>query len=233
MNVAVPGSVVGPLAVVFAVGDKTGFVKSGRAVIPAPTAGGDYRASLSLPVPPGDYRVRFAVSDSDDHVGSVQTNVTAALNHVGPFLASDLLTGWSGADHTPQFLALERVPAGATHLLSSLELYSATADPLPADLSVRFALVSADEAVGRGERVAVDGDGIAPRRRPVSAAIPVGSALHAPRERVSGQQARRRRHDDGQDVRDRSPIEVKPKGEVRNASRRHHSLGFAGGRPLG
>ena len=147
MNVAVPGTVVGPLTVVFAVGDKTGFVKSGRTTIAAPAESGDYRASLSLPVPPGDYRVRFAVSDSDDHVGSVQTNVTAALNHVGPFLASDLLTGWSGAADAPQFLALERVPPPATHLLASLELYSAAAEPVPADVSVRFALVSADEAV--------------------------------------------------------------------------------------
>jgi len=147
MNLAVPGSVEGPLAVVFAVGDRTGFVKSGRTTIAARGAGGDYRASLSLPVPPGDYRVRFAVSDRDDHVGSVQTSVTAALNHVGPFLASDLLTGWSGADASPQFLALERIPAGATHLLASLELYPAASDPLPADVSVRFALVSADEVV--------------------------------------------------------------------------------------
>jgi hypothetical protein len=147
MNVAVSGAVNGPINVAFAVGDKTGFVKSGRATVAGPTAGGDYRASLSLPVPPGEYRVRFAVSDGEDHVGSVQANVTAALNHVGSFLSSDLMTGWSGAGGAPQFLALERVPAAATHLLSSLELYSATADPLPADLSVRFVLVSADEAV--------------------------------------------------------------------------------------
>jgi hypothetical protein len=147
MNVAVPGSVTGPLTVMFAVGDKAGFVKSGRTTIAAPTPSGDYRASLSLPVPPGDYRVRFAVADGEARVGSVQTNLTAALNHVGPFLASDLLTGWSGAANTPEFLALERVPATATHLLSSLEIYPAPGESLPADVSVRFELVSANEAV--------------------------------------------------------------------------------------
>jgi VWFA-related protein len=140
----VPGTVRTPLTVAFAVGDQKGLVRSGRTTLAAPTALGDYRATLSLPIAPGAYRLRFAVADGDQKVGSVETNVTAQLNSVGPFLASDLMTTWSGADNIPQFLVLERIPIAATRLLAALELYSASGVSTPSDLRVRVTLLSGD-----------------------------------------------------------------------------------------
>ena len=141
-NVAVPAGVQGPLTLVFAIGDQQGLVKSGRTTIAAPGAAGDYRASLDLSVPPGVYHLRFAVASADSKVGSVQTTVTAQLNHVGPFLAGDLETGWAGADRTPEFLALERVPAGATSLLASLSLYPDGSDSVLPGATVHIALLN-------------------------------------------------------------------------------------------
>jgi VWFA-related protein len=146
VNVEVPSTSRGPLTVVFGLGDRSGLVQTGTTTIPGPSAGGDYRASLVLPISPGTYRLRFAVADSDDKVGSVETRVSAELNQVGPFFTSDLLTGWSGADHKPQFLALERVPAGADTLLAALELYPPVGETVPEDLKVRMTLMASDES---------------------------------------------------------------------------------------
>jgi VWFA-related protein len=141
----VPGTVRGPLTIAFALGNQKGLVRSGRTTLAAPTAVGDFRATLSLPVAPGVYRLRFAVADGDQKVGSVETNVTAQLNSVGPFLASDLMTRWSGADNIPQFLVLQRIPLAASRLLASLELYPALGVSTPADVRIRFSLLSSDE----------------------------------------------------------------------------------------
>ena len=143
-NLEVPGSVRGPLTIAFALVNEKGLVQSGRTTMTAPTAAGDYRATLSLPVPASAYRLRFAVADGDQKVGSVDTNVTAQLNGVGPFLASDLMTTWSGADSTPQFLVLDRLPAIATQLLASLELYPGTGTSMLSDVRVHLALMSTD-----------------------------------------------------------------------------------------
>jgi VWFA-related protein len=144
-NLEIPGTVRGPLTIAFALGTQKGLVQSGRTTMAAPTAAGDYRATLSLPVPPGVYRLRFAVADGDEKVGSVETNVTAQLNNVGPFLASDLMTRWSGADKSPQFLVLQRIPLAATRLLAALELYPAPGVSTPSDVRIRLSLLSSDE----------------------------------------------------------------------------------------
>jgi VWFA-related protein len=141
----VPGTIRGPLTVAFALGDQKGLVRSGRTTLAAPTDIGDYRAVLSLPIAPGAYRLRFAVVDGDQKVGSVETSVTAQLNSLGPFLASDLMTTWSGADNVPQFLVLERMPVTATRLLASLELYPASGVSVPSDVRVHLTLLSSDE----------------------------------------------------------------------------------------
>jgi VWFA-related protein len=144
-NLEVPGSVRGPLTIAFALGNQKGLVQSGRTTMAAPSASGDYRAALSLPVPAGAYRLRFAVADGDQKIGSVETTVTAQLTGVGPFLASDLMTTWSGADNIPQFLVLQRMPLAATRLLASVELYPAPGVSVPSDVRVRFSLLSSDE----------------------------------------------------------------------------------------
>ncbi|HEY6356646.1 MAG TPA: hypothetical protein VIX35_00295, partial [Vicinamibacterales bacterium] len=138
-NLEVPASAPGPLTVMFGLVDAAGQLRTGRKTIDAPADGGNYRVSLSLPVTPGTYRLRFAVADASGRVGSIDAPVNAELGHVGPFLTSDVMTSWSGADGQPQFLALEEVPATATALSTFVELYP-SAGPLPADVRVQWSV---------------------------------------------------------------------------------------------
>ncbi len=140
-NVEVPAGVAGPLTVMFGLVDAGGALRTGRTVVAAPADGGDYRLSLSLPVSPGVYRLRFAVADASGRVGSLGTGVTAALGRVGPFLVSDVLTSWSGADGKAQFLALEEVPATATGLRTYLELYQAPDASTPTNVRVQWSVI--------------------------------------------------------------------------------------------
>jgi VWFA-related protein len=144
VSVEVPATVNGPLNVMFGLVDAAGTLRTGRKTVERPTDGTSYRLSLSLPVAPGTYRLRFAVADSSDNVGSVDTGVTAQLNQVGPFQTSDLLTSWSGADGKPQFLALEEVPSAAVGLRTFLELYPPADAPIPPDVGVRVSLLTND-----------------------------------------------------------------------------------------
>jgi hypothetical protein len=125
----------------FGLVDAAGALRTGRTVVRAPADGGDYRLSLSLPVSPGEYRLRFAVADATGRVGSLGTGVTAALGRVGPFLVSDVLTSWSGADGKSQFLALEEVPATATGVRTYLELYQAPDAPTPTNVRVQWNVI--------------------------------------------------------------------------------------------
>ena len=140
-NVAIPAGVPGPLTVMFGLVDATGTITTGRTVVATPADDGDYRVSLSLPVAPGPYHVRFAVADAAGQVGSLGEAVNAELARLGPFLVSDLLTSWHGSDGQPRFLALEEVPASATALHTFLELYPAGSAPLPATVRVHWSLV--------------------------------------------------------------------------------------------
>jgi VWFA-related protein len=139
-NLEVPASAPGPLTVVFGLVDTAGKLRSGRKTLEALPNGQNYRFSVSLPVSPGNYRLRFGVADAAGHVGSLDAPVTAQLGHVGPFLTSDVMTSWSGADGKPQFLALEEVPAIATSLRAFLELYAASDVPTPTDVQVQWTL---------------------------------------------------------------------------------------------
>ena len=111
-NVEVPGSVTGPITVMFGLVDlASGTLRTGKTTIAAPVAGGNYRVSLSLPVATGAYRLRFAVADAAGHVGSLGIGVKAELTRLGPLQLSDVLTSWTGTDGKPQFLALEEIPS--------------------------------------------------------------------------------------------------------------------------
>ncbi len=123
----------------FGLVDSAGQLRTGRKTIDAPADGGNYRVSLSLPVTPGPYRLRFAIADAGGHVGSIDAPVNAQLGHVGPFLISDVMTSWTGTDGKPQFLALEEVPAAATALGTFVELYP-SAGPMPADVRVQWSV---------------------------------------------------------------------------------------------
>jgi VWFA-related protein len=140
-NVEVPASAPGPLTVMFGLLDAAKTLRTGRKTIEAPAGGGAYRVSLSLPVAPGSYRLRFAVADATGQVGSIDMPVDAELAHVGPFLTSDVMTSWIGADGKPQFLALEAVPASATAINAFLELYAGSDAPIPTDVRVEWILL--------------------------------------------------------------------------------------------
>ena len=140
-NLEVPASAPGPLTVMFGLVDSAGQLRTGRKTIDAPADGGSYRVSLSLPVTPGTYRLRFAIADASGHVGSIDAPVNAQLGRVGPFVTSDVMTSWTGTDGKPQFLALEEVPPTATSLRTYLELYAAPDAPMPADVRVQWTVI--------------------------------------------------------------------------------------------
>lgn len=144
LDIDVPASTPGPLTLMFGLSDPIGMAQSGRKVLDAPSGGGDYRVSLTIPVAPGTYTLRLAAADANGAVGSVQTRVKAVLSQMGPFLVSDLLTGWSAGSGPAQFLALERLPATATELLGVLELYPAPGATIPADVKVRETILTPD-----------------------------------------------------------------------------------------
>ena len=144
LDVEVPASTPGPLTLVFGVADVMGLIQQGRKTVDAPAGGGDYHLSLAVPIVTGSYRMRLAVADANGAVGSVETPVKAVLGRVGPFLASDLLTGWSAASGPPQFLALEHLPPTATRLLTVLELYPDTGAAPPSDVHVKITILTPD-----------------------------------------------------------------------------------------
>lgn len=145
ISLDVPGTVRGPLNVTFALGDAKGLVQSGRTTLATPNRTGDYRATLSLPVAPGSYRLRFAIADGDQRVGSLETPISAQLNTMGSLLASDLMTTWTAADNEPHALVLGRMPVNATRLLARLELYPGLSASMPADVRAHFSLLTHDE----------------------------------------------------------------------------------------
>jgi VWFA-related protein len=144
LDVEIPAATPGPLTLVFGLADAMGLIQQGRKTIDAPAGGGDYRVSMAVPVVAGSYRMRLAVADVNGVVGSVEAPVKAVLGRLGPFLASDLLTGWSPATGPAEFVALERLPATAAHLVSVLELYPDAGAPVPTDVRVKVTILTPD-----------------------------------------------------------------------------------------
>jgi len=142
LEVEVPAATPGPLTLVFGVADAMGLIRQSRKTLDAPTDGGDYRLSMAVPVVTGSYRMRLAVADANGGVGSVETPVKAVLGRLGPFLASDLLTGWSGPSGLAQFVALDHLPPTATRLLAVLELYPDSGAAMPTDVHVKVTILT-------------------------------------------------------------------------------------------
>jgi VWFA-related protein len=143
VNVDVPADTPGPLATMFAVMNRAGtIVFSGRTDVPVST-NDDYRVFVPVPLDDGDYRLRVAVADAKGNIGSVDEPVAVHLQKVGPFMASDLLTTFVAADGVQHYLGLGTLPANATTVRASLELY---ADTLPPEVTVRVSVASSDAA---------------------------------------------------------------------------------------
>ena len=124
MHVDVPTTASPPLDVMFAVIGDTGRVaQSGRTKIER-TGGGESQAfALSVPVPPGSYRVRLGVADSAGNVGSSEQLVTVRLSKMGGLLASHLFARAVGPGERVAVLSADVVPESATHLDVGMELY--------------------------------------------------------------------------------------------------------------
>jgi VWFA-related protein len=142
VNVQVPASVHGPLIVMFGLVNSAGQIaNAGRGDVAPPPPGEDYQVAFPVPIEAGKFQLRLVVADAQGNIGSVERNVTGDLAHLGAFSVSDLFTMWAGADRKPRFLALERLPEGASTLGASLELYPDNPSAAP-DVIVRFELLA-------------------------------------------------------------------------------------------
>ena len=140
VGMEVPSSVAGPLTMTFGLVDQAGGLKSGSRPLELPADHSNYRLTFPLPVAPGKYTLRFAVTDATGAVGSVETSLEAKLMPMGELTASDVLTWWTDSAGKAQFLALDRVPPGVSALGAGIELYPAGA-AFPANVKVTTSLV--------------------------------------------------------------------------------------------
>ena len=145
----VPSTVAGPLAMVFGLVSQQGELKSGRKSLQLPADQSDYRLTFPLPVAPGKYQLRFAVTDATGSVGSIDVPVDAQLASMGTLNVSDVLTWWNDRSGKSQFLALDEVPVGVTDLGAGIELYPQAGTAFPAHVKVKMSLIP------NGKRVAV------------------------------------------------------------------------------
>jgi VWFA-related protein len=141
IRVQIPPTAKGPLTAVFGVVDEAGKIRSGRRVIEAPPDGEAYGLTFSVPVTAGPYRLRFAVADASGRVGAVEKAVRADFTAMGPLAAGDLQTSWADASEKEQaeFPSPEDLPAAATTLNASLELYQVAGQAVPRDVLVKVA----------------------------------------------------------------------------------------------
>jgi VWFA-related protein len=144
LDVDIPGTTPGPVTLMFGLVDPIGVAQSGKKLLDPPTPGQDYHVTLAVPVASGNYKMRLAVADATGSVGSVETKVRAVLAPMGPFVASDLLTGWNVGNGPTQFLALEQLPPSATRMFSVIELYPNGSAPPPSDVRVTFSILTPD-----------------------------------------------------------------------------------------
>jgi VWFA-related protein len=143
VRVEIPSAAEGPLTAIFGVVDSAGTLRSGRRPIDTPPDGESYRLTFSVPVVPGAYRLRFAVADATGRVSAADTPVRAELTAMGPFTAGDLQTSWlagvgaPGSEPSSQFPP-DDLPASATTLNASLDLYLTGGATIPRDVLVKL-----------------------------------------------------------------------------------------------
>jgi VWFA-related protein len=143
IGMEVPASVKGPLTMTFGVVDQKGELRQGSRPLAAPAAGADYRLTFPMPVAPGKYSLRFAVTDATGSVGSIDTAIDATLAAMSTLNASDVLTWWTDTAGKAQFLALDEVPSGVANLGAGIELYPQPGTNFPEDVKVKMSLVPA------------------------------------------------------------------------------------------
>lgn len=120
----------GTMITMFGLVDRQGGMSSGRREVTAPADGSPMATSFVLPMTVGEYRLRLAAADDAGTIGSMEVPIDAELATMGPFLASDLLTASVDGKGQGQFFVTNTLPAGATSLRTSLELYATTTAPV-------------------------------------------------------------------------------------------------------
>lgn len=142
VGMEVPSSVKGPLTMTFGLVDQKGELRQGSRPLAVPPPNSDYRLTFPMPVAPGKYSLRFAVTDATGSVGSLETSIDAKLMTMGTLNASDVLTWWTDTTGKAQFLALDQVPAGVANLGAGIELYPQPGTNFPENVKVKMSLVS-------------------------------------------------------------------------------------------
>src|SRR5690606_23168949 len=77
-----------------------------------------------MEMPAGPHRLRMAVADSTDAVGSIEHPVVGRLTPIGRFFGSDLLLASVNPQGTAQLLVVGRLPTDTVSLSTRLELYA-------------------------------------------------------------------------------------------------------------
>ncbi len=150
IGMEVPSSVKGPLTMTFGLVDQAGALRQGSRPLPVPPADANYRLTFPMPVVPGKYSLRFAVTDAAGSVGSVETPIDAKLASMpfsgGTLHASDVLTWWTDTAGKAQFLALDEIPTGVANLGAGIELYPQPGTSFPDEVKVKMSLVAAGKS---------------------------------------------------------------------------------------
>ena len=145
VDARVPADVALPLSLRFGLVDERGLMAFAAQKDIAGTTAAEHQVVIPMPVDAGSYRLRVVAADGPGNIGSVEMPIAAALARAGDLELSDLLLTFANPGGGEQFSAGDLMPAGAERLTAVLELHPRAA--MPPQVTVRFALLSADESI--------------------------------------------------------------------------------------
>jgi hypothetical protein len=122
VDARIPGDVSAPISAAFGLVDASGkMVLSSRREVTSSST--ERQVLFSMRADAGQYRLRFVAADGADRIGSTEVPVSARLIRAGPFGLSDVLTVFFDGSGTQTFSASDDIPASASQLSATLELY--------------------------------------------------------------------------------------------------------------
>ena len=145
VQIVIAASAKPPIDALVGLVDARGALRTANAQMEA-AANGSFRADLSLPIDAGPYTLRVAAADAAGAMAALASKVNAQLTAMDTLVASDLLRWTEDAGHRRPLL-VDEVPAGASAVGVTLELYPAPGAAPPGDLLVKMVL-AADAATG-------------------------------------------------------------------------------------
>jgi len=154
----VPMNAPRPLSIMFAIVDRAGRVlNAGKRIVSDPAETDEGRLTFAMPITPGLYKLRLAVSDAAGRIGAAETDVAGYLTPMGSVRVSDVLMAWSRADGQYRFLGLPEAPARTHAVRVSLEIYNdaPTADRAAQTWAVQFTLTAEHDTMPAFEQKAV------------------------------------------------------------------------------